>query len=215
MISNLILSAQEGDKWWLAGGIHPSQVVAAYQPKGAVDLAASYVNLANPGTYDATVGVSPDLDAGWKFSGASQYLIGPPATSDGFAIRFSEATYNSCWVLGATKSTHELGFVNRKDTANRLYKNTHNYGGNTIIGGAIDSGVVVINNTACYLNSISDGTTQGSFAETINIWIGARNNNGVANGFTNGRIQAVCFFASGTTLTAAQIAALSAAMAAL
>lgn len=58
--------------WW-AGA------VVAYQPKGASSLEASYVNLANPGTYDAHVGTyapaaGPALDAGgWVFEGA-QYL---------------------------------------------------------------------------------------------------------------------------------------------
>lgn len=41
--------------WYLAGGA-PTPI-AVYQPKGAASLAASYVNLANPGTYDAAADV--------------------------------------------------------------------------------------------------------------------------------------------------------------
>lgn len=59
--------------WWLAGGA--SGCVAAYQPKGAASLAASYVNLANPGTYDAAPGVAPTLSSGWVFNGSTQYLL--------------------------------------------------------------------------------------------------------------------------------------------
>ena len=33
----------------------------AYQPKGAASLAASYFNLANPGTYNAAPGTAPSL----------------------------------------------------------------------------------------------------------------------------------------------------------
>jgi hypothetical protein len=50
--------------------------IAAYQPKGAASLAASYVNLANPGTYNAAPGVAPSFDAatGWGFT-TTQFLI--------------------------------------------------------------------------------------------------------------------------------------------
>jgi len=41
-----------GGKWWLAGNINPANCVAAYQAKGAANLASAKVNLANPGTYD-------------------------------------------------------------------------------------------------------------------------------------------------------------------
>jgi hypothetical protein len=62
--------------WWLAGGVAAANAIAVYQPKGAADLAASYVNLANPGTYDAAPGTAPTFDAatGWTFNGSTQYL---------------------------------------------------------------------------------------------------------------------------------------------
>ncbi len=60
--------------WYRAGGA-PAPI-AAYQPKGAASLAASYINLANPGTNNAAAGVAPTWDAanGWIFNGTSQYL---------------------------------------------------------------------------------------------------------------------------------------------
>lgn len=53
--------------WYRAGGA--SLPVAAYQPKGAASLAASYTNLANPGTYDAAPGTAPSFNTatGWTF----------------------------------------------------------------------------------------------------------------------------------------------------
>ena len=67
--------------WYLAGGA-PAPI-AAYQPKGAASLAASYVNLANPGTYDAAPGVAPTHASatGWTFNGNTQYLTTNVATS--------------------------------------------------------------------------------------------------------------------------------------
>lgn len=61
--------------WWLSGGIAAVNCIAAYTPKGAVSLAASYDNNAAPGnglpdgTYDAMVvqGRTPAWSAvrGW------------------------------------------------------------------------------------------------------------------------------------------------------
>lgn len=59
--------------WWAVAG---KTCVAAYQPIGAASLAASYTNLANPGTYDAAPGTAPTFAAatGWTFDGSTQYL---------------------------------------------------------------------------------------------------------------------------------------------
>lgn len=74
--------------WWVVPG---KTCVAAYQPIGAASLAASYVNLANPGTYDAAPGVAPTWASatGWTFNGSTQYLttgITPPRGPNMVAI---------------------------------------------------------------------------------------------------------------------------------
>lgn len=58
--------------WWLSGGISAGDCIAAYQAKGAASQAASYVNLANPGTYNATPSVIPGWSSadGWQSPGA-------------------------------------------------------------------------------------------------------------------------------------------------
>lgn len=53
-VSRRAVSSGAAADWWDDNGAI-SGCVAAYQAKGAASLAASYVNLANPGTYDATV----------------------------------------------------------------------------------------------------------------------------------------------------------------
>jgi hypothetical protein len=61
--------------WWLSGGVDSADVIAAYQPKGASTLAESYVNLADPGTYDAYPGNAPYLTAdGWMSDRNDYYL---------------------------------------------------------------------------------------------------------------------------------------------
>jgi hypothetical protein len=59
--------------WWMASGVTP---LAAYQAKGAASLAASYINLANPGTFDIVPGVAPSFNTltGWGFNGLTQFL---------------------------------------------------------------------------------------------------------------------------------------------
>lgn len=45
-------------------------IVAAYEPVNASTLSQSYINLANPGTYDASpAGTAPTLSGGWSFDG--------------------------------------------------------------------------------------------------------------------------------------------------
>jgi hypothetical protein len=62
-----------------------------------------------------------------------------------------------------------------------------------------------------YLNGVADGTiTAGGSAPTHAIHIGAFNNNGVVNFFFSGNIQALAIYS--TTLDAAQVAQVSAAM---
>ena len=81
--------------WWLSGGISAANAILAYQAKGAASYAASLVNLANPGTYDAYAGSAPTWAAGtgWVFNGSTQYLY---AHSSGFSDLVSNGAYTFC-----------------------------------------------------------------------------------------------------------------------
>ena len=64
--------------WWEVPG---KTCVAAYQPKGAASYAASKTNLANPGTYDATLGPdagAPDWSSstGWHLDNTHWFTTG-------------------------------------------------------------------------------------------------------------------------------------------
>jgi hypothetical protein len=53
--------------WWLSGGIDPANCVAAYQPKGAASLEASYTDLSG-NSHTITPGATEpswDTDEGW------------------------------------------------------------------------------------------------------------------------------------------------------
>ena len=97
MIRNRYIAAVNDKPWWLAGGIPRDACVAAYQPVGASNYEASKVNLANPGTYDATDGtLAPTWDNvnGWKKTEYKQYLkTGIMATNgNSLIVRFSDVT---------------------------------------------------------------------------------------------------------------------------
>lgn len=121
-------AAAAAGSWWDLNGTLTS-CVAAYQPKGAADYAASKVNLANPGTYDLSDGVAPNWDTGtgWGFTG-TQYLED---------TNYSPFIANFTLVFYGTYSTSATVAVvaGSRDTGNRgwavkseQYNNTGKFG---------------------------------------------------------------------------------------
>lgn len=203
----------EETPWWLAGGISAGDVVAAYQPKGAASLAASYVNLANPGTYDLTSPSEPTWDAatGWAF-GSGRHLrsgIILANRTGTVVVRFTNVT------SGALCGCHTPGFtgylqMTPTSTTNRSYY----HGGQLLVAGAVSSGIMAVAGGVCYLDGVNDGSTAVAGSGNYNsLYFGGWNNSGNVSAVTNGKIQAA--FVASSTLTAGQVAALSAAMAAL
>ena len=200
--------------WWVVAG---KTCVAAYQPKGAADLAASYVNLANPGTYNAAAGTAPSFGAnGWTFNGSSQYLttgITPSSTSWSALVRFSSVG-NTGVLFGSYNST--VGSV-------RLFNVTPAGGGTryyalgltfTGVSGDVTSGVMGFGGLTAYLNGNSEGAIGGAATGSfLPIVIGARNVDSVVTNYGAAIISAFAIYSD--TLTASEMATVSAAMAAL
>lgn len=202
--------------WYVVAG---KTCVAAYQPKGAASLAASYTNLANPGTYDAAPGSAPtwDVTNGWIFNGSSQYLTTgvTPATSQTWSmlVRFSggSATGDHC-VVGSLDTY--FWFLQCSDSSN---KRAYGNGNTAYIEGAagVTSGVLAVAGRKTYLNGAPDtadiaAATGGTARPT---YIGARNTSGSAGTWYGGNVQAVAIYSA--ILTAGEVATVSAAMAAL
>ena len=197
-----IMPASHTRQWWLAGGIHPSQVVAAYQPKGAVDLAASYVNLANPGTNDAQVGVAPALDSsGWVFGG-SQHVNTGVVPDENYCLAIRIASY----------STGNIGGI--FDSVTRFYIGSPiGHGSQTFAFSPSSNKTIVLNERDFYVDGALINTFTSSWTNTVlNIWLGGRNNSGSLLG---GVFTTPCAVIYNAKRSPAQIAALSAAMAAL
>ena len=205
--------------WWLAGGTIPAiNCIAAYQPKEAASYAASKVNLANPGVLDAVDGTAfPTWTTGigWTFTAASsQYLKTGIKPTDNYSaiVRFSNAS--GVYVLArGDASTNDLLAIRPVFVAQRQYR-----WGNTIFSGGVNttSGVMAVTTNYGYLNGVPDIVITSAMATTlitaIAIGAGEFTTNTFGN-FFGGNVQAVAIY--DTTLSDAQIAALSVLMAAL
>lgn len=212
-----LAAAAAAGNWWEAGGA--TGCVAAYQPKGAASLAASYVNLANPGTYDAAPGTAPTFDSatGWTFDGATQYLTtgyGPSSGATWAAVvRFSNVTNSSVRVpLGATSSGSYYAVIPRNFGATVQYGS-----GSGVANGATARslvGVMAVSGANGYFNGVLDTASISLGASSLGaLFIGAANNGGSPANIYGGNIEAIAIY--NTAITGPQVAAVSAAIAAL
>jgi hypothetical protein len=194
--------------------------IAAYQPKGAASLAASYVNLANPGVNNAAPGVAPTWDAatGWIFNGSTQFLktgiIG--AESLTMIIRFLDASVSVNQELcGSTGAG--VGSATRFRIVNNLNGQRAYYYGSAVtnrVTPSVTNGIMALAGNNGYFNGVPDGTPTGTWSGTgADNYIGASNFAGTTIGFSIVKVQAFGIWPS--ILTPAEVATVSAAMAAL
>ncbi len=199
--------------WWVVAG---KTCVASWKPKGAASLAASYVNLANPGTYDAAPGTAPALDAnGWVFNGAtnSRYLTTGIVPASGWSMiaKYSSTSAITGNILAGSFVTNgafcfapnDAGPVKDFYYGNKI---TNPTGGST-------AGVIAMTSEAGYIDGLSVVSLAGfTFSATAPaIYIGAINYS--TKYFFIGTIEAIAIYSD--TLTAAQVATLSSTIAAL
>jgi hypothetical protein len=204
--------------WWLEGGVAAANAIVVYQPKGAASLAASYTNLANPGTYNAAPGKAPAFDTatGWGFTAASsQYLI-----SSNFAIannqtasvlvRFSDTAMTGRGFLFGFAG--EFGIQPYFDGTDKLFRSRGASQKRYVP--VATSGVVATAGLANYLDGsfLGNHSSIAAGSDMTTIAIGSQSAT-VPGNYLQGKIQAFAIY--NVTLTAPQVAAVSAAMAAL
>lgn len=202
--------------WWLGGGA--PNPIATWQPKGAASLAASYINLANPGTYNAAAGTAPSFSSstGWGLVTASaQYLITGLVPGDDWTllVRFSDAESGSRYLMRVDKASNWRFGFSPIFTGNYRYY----YAGKALVNGIAGgqaAGVMGFAGLRCFLNGTYENTAPaGAGANDLAIHIGC-NWNGTARGnYFTGNIQAISIWPS--ALTDTQVAIISASMAAL
>jgi len=199
--------------WWEITG---RTCIAAYQPKGAANLAASYINLANPGTYNAAPGVAPTHNpaVGWTFTTA-QWLntayIPASTQSRSIMVRINNGAAGGYQSLAGMLGAGENFHLRVTQTG------THMWGNGQLISGGVPeytTGVVGISGNQGYYN----GTAQGGLipwaaGNPVAVYLGGNNNGGsFANGWAG---DVIAFAIYSDTLTAGEVSALSTRMAAL
>lgn len=200
--------------WYRAGGVAAANCLVAYQPKGAASQAASYTNIANPGTYNATVGVAPTWDAtnGWIFNGTSQYLTVPYTLAHpvSLIVRFSGRSTDG-FLTGAFISTSSTLAVAPRRTSTTFVAS---YGTLATLTNSTTSGVAANTVTEFYINGSSASRGTGTTGiPALSLFIGCVNLSGSPSLYANGNVQAYALY--NTTLSAAQVAAITTAMQAL
>lgn len=151
----------QGGLWYTINGQVPlANVIAAYDAKNAANLAASYINLAHPGTNDAAPGFAPGWAAGtgWIFDGINHYLTTGivPDVDWSVAIRFSAWTSSA---FSALLGFYSLagGFMIDQNATNFRY--FHGAAAVFVTGSAwADNGILGFAAKETYWNGISDGT---------------------------------------------------------
>lgn len=207
------------NNWWNNNGAI-SGCICAYAAKGAADLASSYINLANPGTYNASPGVAPIFSGadGWTFNGSTQYLTTgiTPSNNQAWSIiaRFSDVpatATNRCLIgsAGPGAAAPYFGLIPRWSDGNAYYLNS-----GFLSKTPKANGVMAFAGNVAYHNGSAESGTITTVAGTpYTLFIAARNEGGMAAAFLSGKIQALAIYS--TTLTAGEVATITTAIQAL
>jgi hypothetical protein len=198
--------------WWLAGGC-PAPVFA-YQPRGAATLAASYVNLANPGTNDCAPGTAPTLSAeGWVFAAASsQYLLTPTQTiTDSWSLiaRYAGTSGDTRTLIGSVDGVAPkwLSLMIRSTSVR------YDRGSAAHVTPTLAAGVIANTPTGRYRNGVAEGGALTAITTfTLPVGIGVLRNSAGRQWYFEGTLVAVAAY---SVDIAAYVVAMTAAMAAL
>lgn len=200
--------------WSAAAGVDWSQWFDhVWVAKGAASLAASYTDLV--GTKNLSTSAAPGFDTsyGWSMNGSSNYLdTGLLWDAGTWSILLAFTDYLGGTTFAGVNNSGMLR-IHKQGLTSRNYNNKYAALTNTV--SSHSAGVMGLAGSTAYFNGSSDGTLTGDTGsvEYFTIFIGARNNGGFAGNFVNAKMQAVGI--KKATLDAAQMAAASAAMAAL
>jgi hypothetical protein len=195
--------------WWWDPWGQDWCLWAVYQPRGAASLADSLIDLSGNGN-DAAIGKAPSWDAvnGWGFDGNTTYLttaFTPDIDqSQSVVVRYSGFTSNHDEVLFGGYIDWYLNIRANSNGTEVSYGN----GAEAAQAPGLAAGNLAVAGDQGYRNGAADGGTIAPAGEgaCAPIYIGANNNNGVADSFAEVYIQALVIF--DCTLPADEMAAL-------
>lgn len=197
--------------WYRAGGA--PMPVAAYQPKGAASYAASLVNIANPGTYNATEGVAPSwaTGTGWDcrtpvLSRLECAVVPSSGWSAIISLNVVEPGGGNYGRAFEDSSGNAFGILPTTGAPGMLFKN----GGMLTIPNQTGVLILAIAAASAYVNGVLAGAIPVGAGYVGPIHLG---NRFALDRHLGGFIRSFAIYSS--TLTAPEVAAVSAAMAAL
>jgi hypothetical protein len=207
-----------GSSWWDPNGEGLS-VWAAYEPKGAASLAASYTDMSGNGN-DAGVGVAPTWDTtnGWKFNGSTQYL------TTAFAAQNDQSQSILIQYTNWSSTTSNDYLAGSQDGSNRWF-GVFGHSGNDVISYVngqvvsvapfLPAGNLGVAGSQGYRNGAAEGGAMGAWGGAAGsaVYIGCRNNSSTPDLFSAHYCQALAIYDS--VLTAPQMLAIATRMAAL
>lgn len=216
------ITAVQDKPWWLAGGVAAGSCLVAYQPKGAESYAASKVNLANPGKYDAVEGVAPTWakDTGWTGNAIDMYL-----TITGLPTSLTHSIIINIVTQGTAAKrifyTAPDGYAAKGFWYNEVGKLSFTSGGISTwnVGGTTPNGVYALSCTSTTRVGYYDGLRKvagiptGVMRSVIPYGILASTNNTSRQAFSDGTIASLAIYEG--ELTQYQVVALTQAMKAL
>lgn len=211
LIAAGILGGGGATPWYLAGGA-PTPI-AVWWAKGAASVAASQVNLVNPGTYDLTSGLAPVLEAsGWVGANRAWATGIVPALTYTIAVRVSGQNDAIRTMAGCTSSASQNFYIRNSGSGNVNWQCGNN---NVYVACFAAAAVIVMAGKTTFYNGTQQTTiAAGGTDPTHEIYLMALNSGGsTSSTMTQGHMQGAAVWNS--TLTPAQAIAVSVAMAAL
>jgi len=211
--------AEAGADWWDPNG-DGLCIWAAYQPKGAANFAASLVDLSGNGNSAGDPGgaSTPAWDAvnGWKFDGGDDYLtttfVPQNDQTQSLLVQYTTLT-DTGWLCGSRENGDYL-FLRGDNGSAAVYRNG---AASVAVGPALAAGNLGLAGAQGYRNGAAEGGAIGGWggAAATSLYIAAIHQGaGVMFGSECAvYIQALAIY--DCTLTAPQVAAVAAAMAAL
>jgi len=192
-----------GLPWYNAGGC--PNPIACWQPKAAdgwnpANIAASYVNRVNPGTYDAFAGVAPAWAAatGWTGNGLTTFLRTGlvPQSGHSLLVRFNSGT-NAGYAVGVMRTAGGntwLGLQPARLAASVSYISRASQ---IIVAPQLLGGTLLVTGTDCFRNGVDEGNIAagGAAGNTRELYLLCLNLDGVAVNFYAGIVTAIAEWA--------------------
>jgi hypothetical protein len=187
--------------WYLNSGILLSDIAAVWQPVKSASLGNSYLRIAgdegnanlDPAVVGGTAPTFRDI-YGWILNGTTTYLKTgyiPSSSNYSLFIKYADSEKEDTWIVGSKSAAQARVGIAPNVTGNSYIYANGNTTYLTKTGSGMPSGVLGYAGATAYRDGAPNGTIPVATPGAIELYIGARNNNGTAESFADGSVQAI------------------------